>query len=341
MEKQLTISIAAYNVENYLEKTLSSFICNSDLMEGLEVIIVNDGSRDKTCEVAKKYIEEYPNTFVLIDKPNGGYGSTINSSLKVANGRYYKLVDGDDWVDTSELEKLIDKLQYEDSDLVITKYVKHNDLDGSEEIVNDQLKYDGVCKSTNDISLSKNFAMHQITYKTELLRNINLRITENCFYTDFEFIMKPLPYIKNVTCLDLAVYIYRLGREGQSVLLSSWFKNIDQGLRVTTNLSEYYENVKNSISSEKMKNYMRDSISDSVKNKYIYLTLMPKENEPKTKIKDFSKNLKRVSPEIYKNTIKIAPPVWKLAIGLLRVSGYLLFDPIRIVMRRHNREKLS
>ena len=104
-EKVLTISIAAYNVEKYLDNTLNSLICNK--MDKLEVIIQNDGSKDSTCEVAKKYVEKYPNVFILNDKKNGGYGSTINASLKMAKGKYFKQLDGDDWFDTSNLDSFI------------------------------------------------------------------------------------------------------------------------------------------------------------------------------------------------------------------------------------------
>ena len=85
MEKLLSVSIAAYNVEGYLKKALES-LAVPEVLDRLEVIIVNDGSKDGTLSVAKEYVERYPNTFRLIDKENGGYGSTVNASLSVAQG---------------------------------------------------------------------------------------------------------------------------------------------------------------------------------------------------------------------------------------------------------------
>ena len=107
--KVLTVSIAAYNVEDYLKKCLDSFVDEGNpLMNAVEVIIVSDGSKDNTVSIAKEYQEKYPDTFVLIDKENGGYGSTINASLKKATGKYFKLVDGDDWVNTNDFYAFVE-----------------------------------------------------------------------------------------------------------------------------------------------------------------------------------------------------------------------------------------
>lgn len=106
INKILTISIAAYNVEKYIGKTLDSLI-NDDVMDKIEVLIENDGSTDNTAGIANEYVKNYPNTFKLINKQNGGYGSTINRSIKEAQGKYFKQLDGDDFLDTENLRKLV------------------------------------------------------------------------------------------------------------------------------------------------------------------------------------------------------------------------------------------
>ena len=90
MNKVLTISIAAYNVEEYLAETLDSCIVHPNLQSYLEVLIVDDGSTDGTLEIAQEYEKEYPEVFHVISKENGGYGSTINAALKIATGKYQK-----------------------------------------------------------------------------------------------------------------------------------------------------------------------------------------------------------------------------------------------------------
>lgn len=121
MEKILTISIAAYNAELDIKRCLDSFI-STNVLEELELIVVNDGSKDNTLNVAKQYEKKYPGIIKVIDKKNGGHGSTINASIKEATGKYYKIVDSDDWIDPEELEKLVFWLRNNDADLVLTPY---------------------------------------------------------------------------------------------------------------------------------------------------------------------------------------------------------------------------
>ena len=80
-EKILSISVAAYNVEKYLVKLFEILNISPEVNQKIEVIIVNDGSTDKTLEIANRFKSQYPQSVVIIDKKNGGYGSTINSSI--------------------------------------------------------------------------------------------------------------------------------------------------------------------------------------------------------------------------------------------------------------------
>ena len=91
--KTLTISVAAYNVEETLGKTLESFN-DSRVYSDLEVLIVNDGSTDHTKEIAQKYEKLAPETFKYVEKENGGHGSTINKCISVATGKYFKVIVG-------------------------------------------------------------------------------------------------------------------------------------------------------------------------------------------------------------------------------------------------------
>lgn len=121
--KILTISVAAYNVEKTLDKTLDSFN-DSRVYDDLEVLIVDDGSKDGTRLVAEKYEAIAPQTFKYVGKENGGHGSTINKGISLATGKYFKVIDGDDWVDTDRLVDFIDKLKNLDSDMVLTNHTE-------------------------------------------------------------------------------------------------------------------------------------------------------------------------------------------------------------------------
>ena len=98
MEKLLTIIIPTYNMEKYLDKCLSSLIVDDkELMTQLEVLVVIDGAKDRSSEIAHTYQDKYPDTYVVIDKENGNYGSCINRGLKEASGKYVKVLDADDY----------------------------------------------------------------------------------------------------------------------------------------------------------------------------------------------------------------------------------------------------
>ena len=109
-EKILTVTVPSYNVQAYLEDCLESFV-NSEVMDDIEVLIVNDGSSDDTATIAERYVSKYENTFRLINKENGGHGSTINTGAREARGKYFKVVDGDDWVDTRSFIRLVKVLK--------------------------------------------------------------------------------------------------------------------------------------------------------------------------------------------------------------------------------------
>lgn len=223
MNKTLTVSIASYNVEKFLRETLDS-LCSPDIIEDIEVIIVNDGSKDSTVSIAREYVKKYPESFILIDKENGGYGSTINSSLSIANGKYFRILDGDDWVDTSEFSLFVKSLKEINTDLVLTDFMWCT-------FVNSELKEKEriTCPyNANEVLQKKeikSLAMHSTTVKTDILRDGKVKITEHCFYTDFEFILKSLSLSKDFIYLPLCVYQYRVWGSGQSISVEGTLKH--------------------------------------------------------------------------------------------------------------------
>ena len=237
--KLLSVSIAAYNVSKFIRKALDSLILESSYMDRLEVIVVNDGSTDDTLSIALEYQERYPDTFRVINKKNGGYGSTINASLKAADGTYFKLLDGDDWYDQDGLCGLIDHLENTDADLVISPYYAvrsdaklvphHTDVPGEETEITDLHLED------------KLFQMHGITVKTDVLRRYDHPIAEHCFYTDIEYVFYCLGAAETISRFDKPVYNYRLDMDGQSVSLAGIRKHYKEHTVVTDRICRCYE----------------------------------------------------------------------------------------------------
>ena len=243
MEKILTIVIPTYNMQDYLRRCLDSLIVPEDQMQLLEVLVVNDGSKDNSSAIAHEYQDKYPDTFRVIDKENGNYGSCVNRGLKEATGKYFRILDADDWFDSKVLNKFLVYLQTIDVDVVYTSFAT--------------VRYDGSIKKNVEVTSQKQFEteiivdltvntlqkeffhMHSLTYKTSLLKNICFKQEEKICYTDTEYVFYPLCHAKTLICLDDVLYQYYVGREGQSMSLTSMAKNFEHFNIVLNNLLNY------------------------------------------------------------------------------------------------------
>ena len=106
--KLLTFAIPCYNSEAYMEKCIESLLPGGD---DVEILIVDDGSHDRTAEIADAYEKKYPGIIRAIHQENGGHGEAVNTGIRNATGLYFKVVDSDDWVDLDAYRKILDKLR--------------------------------------------------------------------------------------------------------------------------------------------------------------------------------------------------------------------------------------
>lgn len=328
MEKILTISIAAYNVEKFIEQALDSCIV-SEVMNDMEVIIVDDGSKDRTAEIAQKYVDMYPDTFILISKKNGGYGSTVNSSLKIARGKYFKQLDGDDWFDSLGLIELVKAAKKTDNDVILTPYVYYYEKTNDKKLCScecSQLGYDFTFDTLDKTVWIK---MYSATIKTSIYKEHDISITENCFYTDNEIIAFAMPWVKTLAVLKEPVYCYRIGREGQSTSISGIIKHFDEHLTVFDHLLDVYKKIVDSENDALSfyKRFMRIRYLEQIE----YFLLLPPKKSAKKRLCKFENNMKINFPEIYKDAEKGSN-----SLKLLRASRYILYRVLRL--RAFNRD---
>lgn len=295
MDKILTVVIPTYNMEKYLENCLDSFIYDKDAVD-LEVLIVNDGSKDKSLNIAKSYEEKYPNIFKVVDKENGGHGSTINAGLQVATGKYFKVVDADDWVDTAEFAKMLEYLRNAVADCVVCDYTCVYERSNRTVRRTPQIETPNTVMNVEEIKKIA-LAMHSSTFKTDKIRDV--RIQEKCFYVDVEYNVYSYFRCETIVYLPLNVYQYRLGRVGQSMGWEGLHKHRDNKYTVINNILNFYQKQLSNIHSRKQ-NIIFGYVCDIVAVTYWEnnsLSLKGYKNELRELV-DFDERLKQY-PEFY------------------------------------------
>ncbi len=232
-EKILTVSIAAYNVEKYIERTLDSLITDEQTTSKMEVIVVNDGSTDGTAKIAEEFVNKYPNTFKLINKENGGYGSTVNTTIALAKGKYYKLLDGDDSFETSNFVGFINYLEQCNSDIVLTPHTEVYANEECNRFVDDNPLVSDQTTTIEESLVSNVVSVHDVCVRTAILRDNGISINNRCFYTDTEYVIKVVFYSDTISRYKKSLYRYRLGNENQSVSINGLKKYCNDAIDVT------------------------------------------------------------------------------------------------------------
>ena len=315
--KLISFVIPCYNSSSYMTKAIDSLL---DEEKNIEIIIVNDGSTDDTLKIAKSYEKKYPNTIKVIDKENGGHGSGVNAGLKEATGKYFKVLDSDDWVDTTSLKEVVNTLLIIDVDMLVVNYV-YEKLGDEKEInyknilpENKVFTWDNVGK----FKISQYLLMHSVIYKTSLLKKIKLHLPEHTFYVDNIFVYYPLPSIQTMYYLNVPFYHYYIGRIDQSVNEKVMVKRVDQQLLVTKMMIDFFDPCE--IDNKNLQAYLIHYLDIMMSVSTILLQLAHNK-EAKAKLRDLWGYLKEKNIKVFKR-IKLA----KLAKfpRVISLTGYKL-----------------
>lgn len=245
----LTVGIPAYNVESFIEETVSS-VASSKYKDEIEILIINDGSTDRTLEVANSLSKKFA-CVKTINKKNGGHGSAINAAIQNASGKYFRLLDGDDWFDTTEFDTYLEKLKTEDSDMVLNDLVEcfiKSRLNRPVSYYSNLPPYKKMWLDNTEF-LEWGPMLPTTTIKTSILKNFKLKVDENCFYVDQEYNLACYLAAKTVAYYPAMIYQYRLEREGQSMEKASLIKNVESHERVCKHLLSIYSGHKKNMSS--------------------------------------------------------------------------------------------
>lgn len=326
MSKLLTISVAAYNVEQYLDQTLAS-LNDQRFLDDIEVLIIDDGSKDGTKNIAMKYQNLAPDTFKYVPKENGGHGSTINKGIELANGKYFRVIDGDDWVDQNGFAQYIELLKRSEADLVLTQYKTY--CNGKECLKNPVhgMENEKLYSWSENLNIDE-ITLHMTTVKTFLLQSNSIRITEKCYYVDIEFIIWTIYLSKTISYFNIPVYMYRIGNAAQSVNKKNMVKNVAMQEKVACNECKMYSTFLSEKKLEYFKNKMiYQCVSQSVGATFRTYLLLDTKSESKRKIVEFDKKLYNISQEVHK-MLKM-----KKFIKVLRLGNYFFVPLLRTLYK--------
>jgi Glycosyltransferases involved in cell wall biogenesis len=218
MVKLLSVIVPVFNMEKYLQATLDSLVF--DRMDLVEVLIINDGSTDRSSAMAHDWADRYPGVATVIDKPNGGHGSAWNKGVELASGRYLAFLDSDDWV--QDIAGFVDWLESAQADLVFTDNVIYREKSGLESV----RRLKGIAPGVHSIDeeggvLLENdccmFNFHDCIYKASLLKPLMPLFHEKTSYDDMILSTAPLSQAVTFEYSQRSFYVYRLGRGEQSM----------------------------------------------------------------------------------------------------------------------------
>ena len=236
--KLLSIAIPCYNSQDYMAHAIESLLPGGDQVE---ILIVNDGSKDDTARIANEYEQKYPGIVRAIHQVNGGHGDAVMTGLKNAAGLYFKVVDSDDWADAEAYPKILETLNTFSSpdnqlDMLVSNYIydKVGAIHKHVMSYHHALPTDRVFgwEETKHFRKGQYMLMHSVIYRTRLLRDCGMTLPKHTFYVDELYVYVPLKYVEKMYYLDVDFYHYFIGREDQSVQEQVMIKRIDQALLV-------------------------------------------------------------------------------------------------------------
>ena len=305
---ELTIVVPAYNSEKFLHIGLDSMV---GLDDRLEVIVVNDGSKDGTLEVANAYAARFPDQIVVIDKENGGHGSGINAGLEIARGRYYKVVDSDDWIESDNLKPILNALALSDAEAVVTGYKSVNI--GSGNVIEYPVLLptgedpERARKYGTEIPMEKfslifdqmatSYSFHGLCYRTDFLRSMDFRMSEKVFFEDQEYAVLPFLKVSKILLLPYFFYDYQIGSAGQSVDFMNQAKRANDLKRVFTKMMDYYHF--NKPQDEYRKRFFRKRLSISLVSYYaVVLVKSPEKRSGRKEAEGLRSYVMQLEPSI-------------------------------------------
>lgn len=282
-----------------MAKCVESLIC--EVLTDLDVIIVNDGSRDETLQIAQSFAEQHPDSISVINKENGNYGSCINAALKIAKGKYVKVLDADDSFNTSRLPDFVTFLKNVETSVVISDYVIVNEQGETTQTItfSDKITDKILCfRDATEILGHEMLQMHAVTYKLSLLKHVGYKQTEGISYTDQEWMFSPMALVESISIYPGIIYKYLVGRAGQTIDTNVSYKAVNQTMQVMESLMRRFKALQPSIDDER-REYLLSRLYQKIPSIYRISLLKTRDNAARKRLRFFDENLMSENNEIY------------------------------------------
>ena len=235
--KLLTVTVPCYNSQDYMRHCIESLLPGG---ERVEILIIDDGSKDDTGRIADEYAEMYPTIVRVIHQENGGHGEGINQGLRHAAGTYFKVVDSDDWL-SDDFPAFLDLLEQCEArggvDLAVTNYYYvHSDGIGDRSINYSSVLPEGrvfTWADTRPFRIHQMLTIHSCTFRTENMRKWGCELPKHTFYEDNLMVYLTLPHTRRMVYMNADLYRYAIGRPDQSVQRTVMMKRYHHQILVT------------------------------------------------------------------------------------------------------------
>ena len=339
--KYITFTIPCYNSQDYMRHCLDNLM---RVGEDIEVIIVDDGSKDDTGKIADEYQNKYPNIVKVIHKENGGHGSGVMAGIHNASGLFFKVVDSDDWVESQDVLTMIGLIKKHLSenkkvDLYVTNYVYEHAKDNSRFVMHYRkflpIDQEFTWPEMKHIRLETVFLMHSLMYRLDILKESKMELPSHTFYVDDIYAYVPLPFVKTIFYHDLDLYHYFIGREDQSINYDTMCKRYEQQQRV-------FEIMFSSYSLEALKTFDRRLY------KYMYQFLMiiaaitimttvgtnTDKEKRKVVFKEFGKKLQSIDKDLFNKLRYHSPCMLAYMMPIYSVRTFIVRRLYRFYQRR-------
>lgn len=302
--KNLTFLVPCYNVSDCVSRCIDSMLVD-DILDDIEILLINDGSKDNTLEVLREYEAKCPETVRVIDKENGGWGTAINLGIREAKGKYLKEVDADDWVSSENLKKYIAFLKENEIDYIATDYTEyfkatdkyelhsyHQDIYNKQMLLNDFWE---------NHSNAWDFPIHAITYRTQVLHDNDIKVGDR-YYGDIEYNLYPLPYVQTICVLPINVTVYFRGSDEQSTSTVGYAKHYKDYAAMSQRITKFFLNAPDTLN-HNLYNFIDTTIRGTIVRTF-YLMMSPlyagKTDRVKEELLKYDKWLKETDKELYK-----------------------------------------